>query len=43
MYDYCLKKLNRDINRYEKNVDKLKDKKYYELKFESGIISKELL
>ena len=29
MYDYCLRKLNQDIKRYERNVHKPKDKKYH--------------
>jgi hypothetical protein len=43
MYDHCLKKLNKDIVRYEKNTSKEKDQKYFELKFESSMLSKELI
>jgi hypothetical protein len=32
MYDYCMRKINRDIKRYERNSHKAKDKKYHELR-----------
>jgi hypothetical protein len=43
MYDHCLKKLKKDIVRYEKNLAKDKDQKYFELKFESSVLTKELI
>jgi len=29
LYDYCLRKINREISRYERRTDGFKDKKYY--------------
>lgn len=42
LYDHCLKKINKGINVYEKDVGKSKDRKYYELKIESTLLSREL-
>jgi hypothetical protein len=42
LYDYCLKNIHKCINLYEKDLSKEKDGKYYELKAEGEILSKEL-
>jgi hypothetical protein len=42
LYDYCLKKINKCINVYEKDLTRSRDKKYYQLKIEGSILSKEL-
>jgi hypothetical protein len=31
-YDHCLKNINKCLNTYDKNLNKQKDRKYYELK-----------
>jgi hypothetical protein len=42
-YEHCVKNINKCINIYEKDVSKEKDKKYFELKVEGGILAKELM
>jgi len=42
LYEHCLKKLNKNLYYYEKDVCRPKDKKYYELKEESRILTSEL-
>jgi hypothetical protein len=41
LYDHCLKKLKKCINIYEKDLNKSKDRQYFELKIESNILSKQ--
>ena len=31
-YDHCVKNINKCLNTYDKNLNKQKDRKYYELK-----------
>lgn len=38
-----MRNINRCINTYEKDMTKEKDKKYFELKVEGGILTKELM
>ena len=32
LYEHCLRKINRCINSYERDISRSKDKKYYEMK-----------
>lgn len=42
-YEHCLRNINKCLNHYEKDPNKHRSKKYFELKIEGGILSKELL
>ena len=42
-YDHCLRNINKCLNHFDKDPSKHRSKKYFELKVEGGLLSKELM